>query len=302
MNIKDIEKFSHKNNGKIYFNYDLKKTNWFNIGGKSKIFFKPEKLEQLIEFLKIYKSRGKIFVIGAGSNVLISDELFDGVIIKLGRNFSKLSLLDETTIIAGSSASDKKVSEFAKENNIGGFEFLSCIPGSIGGGIRMNTGCFDCEIKDNLVSVQAINFSGQVISILKKDIKFKYRECNLPKDLIFLSATLKGIKKTKNLIENQIKNLKERKEISQPTKIKTGGSTFKNPEDKTNKKVWELIKSSVPLNTEFGDASISKKHCNFLINKNNASYNDMQKLILYIKKEVEKKTGIKIELELVLVK
>ena len=302
MNIKDIEKFSHKNNGKIYFNYDLKKTNWFNIGGKSKIFFKPEKLEQLIEFLKIYKSRGKIFVIGAGSNVLISDELFDGVIIKLGRNFSKLSLLDETTIIAGSSASDKKVSEFAKENNIGGFEFLSCIPGSIGGGIRMNTGCFDCEIKDNLVSVQAINFSGQVISILKKDIKFKYRECNLPKDLIFLSATLKGIKKTKNLIENQIKNLKERKEISQPTKIKTGGSTFKNPDDKTNKKVWELIKSSVPLNTEFGDASISKKHCNFLINKNNASYNDMQKLILYIKKEVEKKTGIKIELELVLVK
>ncbi len=302
MNIKDIEKFSHKNNVKIYFNYDLKKTNWFNIGGKSKIFFKPEKLEQLIEFLKIYKSRGKIFVIGAGSNVLISDELFDGVIIKLGRNFSKLSLLDETTIIAGSSASDKKVSEFAKENNIGGFEFLSCIPGSIGGGIRMNTGCFDCEIKDNLVSVQAINFSGQVISILKKDIKFKYRECNLPKDLIFLSATLKGIKKTKNLIENQIKNLKERKEISQPTKIKTGGSTFKNPDDKTNKKVWELIKSSVPLNTEFGDASISKKHCNFLINKNNASYNDMQKLILYIKKEVEKKTGIKIELELVLVK
>ncbi len=302
MNIKDIEKFSHKNNGKIYFNYDLKKTNWFNIGGKSKIFFKPEKLEELIEFLKIYKSRGKIFVIGAGSNVLISDELFDGVIIKLGRNFSKLSLLDETTIIAGSSASDKKVSEFAKENSIGGFEFLSCIPGSIGGGIRMNTGCFDCEIKDNLVSVQAINFSGQVISILKKDIKFKYRECNLPKDLIFLSATLKGIKKTKNLIENQIKNLKKRKEISQPTKIKTGGSTFKNPEDKTNKKVWELIKSSVPLNTEFGDASISKKHCNFLINKNNASYNDMQKLILYIKKEVEKKTGIKIELELVLVK
>jgi len=302
MNIKDIEKFSHKNNVKIYFNYDLKKTNWFNIGGKSKIFFKPEKLEELIEFLKIYKSRGKIFVIGAGSNVLISDELFDGVIIKLGRNFSKLSLLDETTIIAGSSASDKKVSEFAKENNIGGFEFLSCIPGSIGGGIRMNTGCFDCEIKDNLVSVQAINFSGQVISILKKDIKFKYRECNLPKDLIFLSATLKGIKKTKNLIENQIKNLKERKEISQPTKIKTGGSTFKNPDDKTNKKVWELIKSSVPLNTEFGDASISKKHCNFLINKNNASYNDMQKLILYIKKEVEKKTGIKIELELVLVK
>jgi len=301
MNIKDIENFSKKIDGNIYFDYDLKKSNWFNIGGKSKIFFKPEKLEELISFLKIYKSRGKIFVIGAGSNILITDKLFDGVIIKLGRNFSKLSLLNDTTIIAGSSASDKKVSEFAKENNIGGFEFLSCIPGSIGGGIRMNTGCFDSEINDSLISVQAANFDGQVFSILKKDIKFNYRECNLPKDLIFLSATLKGEKKEKNLIQKKIKKLKDKKETAQPTKIKTGGSTFKNPKAQTNKKVWELIKSSVSLSTEFGDASISKKHCNFLVNKKNASFNDMKKLIQHIKNEVENKTGIKIELEIVVV-
>jgi len=301
MNIKDIETFSKKIDGKIYFDYDLKKTNWFNIGGKSKIFFKPEKLEELISFLKIYNSRGKIFVIGAGSNVLITDKLFDGAIIKLGRNFSKLSLLNDTTIIAGSSALDKQVSEFAKENSIGGFEFLSCIPGSVGGGIRMNTGCFDSEINDSLISVQATNFNGQVFSILKKDIKFKYRECNLPKDLIFLSATLKGEKKNKNLIQKEIKKLKDKKEVAQPTKIKTGGSTFKNPKAQTNKKVWELIKSSVSLSTEFGDALISKKHCNFLVNKKNASFNDMKKLILHIKNEVENKTGIKIELEIVMV-
>ncbi len=302
MNIKDIEKFSNKTHGKLFFDYDLKKINWFNIGGKSKIFFKPENFEELIEFLKIYKSRGKIFVIGAGSNVLISDKPYNGAVVKLGKNFSKLSLLDETTIIAGSSATDKQVSEFAKENNIGGFEFLSCIPGSIGGAIRMNTGCFDHEIKDSLISVQAVNFDGKVVSILKKDIIFNYRECNLPKDMIFLSATLKGKKKTKQLIQKKIITLKEKKEISQPTKIKTGGSTFKNPKNQTSKKVWELIKSSISLNTEFGDASISKKHCNFLINKNNASYDDMIKLIQYIKKEVEIKTGVKIELELVLVK
>lgn len=301
MNIEDIEIFSNKISGKLYFDYDLKKTNWFNIGGKSKIFFKPEKLEELIEFLKIYKNRGKIFIIGAGSNVLISDELYDGVIIKLGRNFSKLSLLNETTIIAGSGASDKQVSEFAKENNIGGFEYLSCIPGSVGGGIRMNTGCFNHEIKDSLVSVQAVNFSGQVISILKKDINFNYRGCNLPKNLVFLSATFKGEKKASTLIQKKIEELKEKKEIAQPTKIKTGGSTFKNPKELSNKKVWELINSSVVLNTEFGDASISRKHCNFLVNKNNATFNDMQKLIYYIKNEVKKKTGIKIELEIVLV-
>ena len=298
---KDIETFSKNIIGNLYFDYDLKKTNWFNIGGKSKIFFKPEKLEELIDFLKIYNSRGKIFIIGAGSNVLISDGLFDGVIIKLGRSFSKLSLLNDTTIIAGSSALDKQVSEFAKENNISGFEFLSCIPGSIGGGIRMNTGCFESEISDKLISVQVVNFNGKVFSILKKDIKFKYRECDLPKDLIFLSATLKGKNKEKNLIQKKILKLRNKKESAQPTKIKTGGSTFKNPKGQTNKKVWELIKYSVSLSTEFGDASISKKHCNFLINKKNASFNDMNKLIEYIKNEVEKKTGVKIIPEIIIV-
>ena len=165
----------------------------------------------------------------------------------------------------------------------------------------MNTGCFDSEIRDSLISVQATNFNGQVFSILKKDIQFKYRECNLPKNLIFLSATLKGEKKNKNLIQKEIKKLKDKKEVAQPTKIKTGGSTFKNPKAKTNKKVWELIKFSVSLSTEFGDASISKKHCNFLVNKKNASFNDMKKLIQHIKNEVENKTGIKIELEIVMV-
>jgi len=301
MIIKDIDDFSKKINGKLYFDYDLKKTNWFNIGGKSKIFFKPEKLDELIDFLKIYKNRGKIFTIGSGSNVLITDKTYDGAIIKLGKNFSKLSLLNETSIVAGSSATDKQVSEFANENNISGFEFLSCIPGSVGGGIRMNTGCFDQEIKDIIISVQAVNFLGQAISIPKENIKFNYRECNLPKDLIFLSGTFKGKKKERNLINKKIEELNEKKEIAQPTKIKTGGSTFKNPKNQTNQKVWKLINSSVSLSTEFGDAAISRKHCNFLVNKKNASFKDMQKLIYFIKEEVEKKTGIKIELEIVLV-
>jgi len=301
MNIKDIENFSKKISGKIFFDYNLKKTNWFNIGGKSKIFFKPEKLDELIEFLKIYKNRAKIFTIGSGSNILFNDETFEGVVIKLGKNFSKLSLLNETTIIAGSSATDKQVSEFARENKISGFEFLSCIPGSIGGGIRMNSGCFSQEIKDILISVQAINLLGQVISISKENIKFNYRECDLPKDLIFLSATFKGKAKKSEIIQEKIEELKKQKEIAQPTKIKTGGSTFKNPKNQTNKKVWELIKSSVHLGMEIGDAAISKKHCNFFVNKNNASCKDMKKLIHYVKDEVKKKTGIKIELEIILV-
>ena len=301
MNIDDIEKYSNKFTGKIYFDYDISKLNWFNIGGKAAIYFKPETLKDLTSFLSIYKQRGKIFLIGAGSNVLFKDEEYEGAIIKLSKNFSNISLLKDNIIVAGSAVLDKNISEYAMQNSIGGFEFLSCIPGTVGGGIRMNSGCFDKEFKDILISVQAIEKSGKVITIPANDIIFSYRSCNLSKDIIFLSASFKGKKKDRKKIEEEIKFLKNKKEISQPTRVKTGGSTFKNPKDQTNKKVWELIKQSVPLNYNVGDAAISEKHCNFLINKGNASYKDMKNLIDYIKKCVCSKTGIKLDLEIVLV-
>ena len=220
------------------------------------------------------------------------------VIIKLSKNFSNISLLPNGMIIAGSAATDKKLSEFALENEIGSFEFLSCIPGTVGGGLRMNAGCFNSEFKDILVSVQAIKRSGEVLTIPKKDILFQYRNNSLSKDLIFLSASFLGIKKSKTEIFKQIEELKEKKEKTQPTKIKTSGSTFKNPIDLTDKKVWELIKESVPLDVSFGDAYISKKHCNFFVNKGNATFNDMKKLINFVIDKVEKKTGIKLQTEI----
>ena len=301
MNIEDIEKYSQKKANQFFFDYEIKKNNWFNIGGKTKIYFKPETLKDLIEFLKLYKSRGKIFVIGAGSNVLFKDSLYEGVVIKLGKNFSRISILNKNTIISGSAILDKKLSEFASLNNIGGFEFLSCIPGTVGGGIRMNSGCFESEFKDILISVQAINKYGKILTIPKNKIKFGYRKSNLPKDLIFLSATFKGNTKNKQLIEKQIFLLKEKKDRAQPSKIKTGGSTFKNPIDQTDKKVWEIIRESVPLDVKFGDAAISQKHCNFFINKKNANYDDMKKLINFVKDKVMAKTGIRLELEVILV-
>jgi UDP-N-acetylmuramate dehydrogenase len=301
MNIDDIEKNSNKFTGKIYFDYDISKLNWFNIGGKAAIYFKPETLKDLTSFLSIYKQRGKIFLVGAGSNVLFKDEKYEGAIVKLSKNFSNISLLKDNIIVAGSAVLDKNISEYAMQNSIGGFEFLSCIPGTVGGGIRMNSGCFDKEFKDILISVQAMEKSGKVIAIPANDIIFSYRSCNLSKDIIFLSASFKGKKKDKKKIEEEIKFLKNKKEISQPTRVKTGGSTFKNPKDQTNKKVWELIQQSVPLNYNVGNAAISEKHCNFLINKGNASYKDMKNLIDYIKKCVCSKTGIKLDLEIVLV-
>tara|TARA_B100000700_G_scaffold264434_1_gene302177 strand:- start:2148 stop:3056 length:909 start_codon:yes stop_codon:yes gene_type:complete len=301
MNLKDLEEFSKRVPGKLLFDYNLNKSNWFNIGGKTKVYFKPENLTDLVNFLKLFNKRGKIFVLGAGSNVLFQDSCFDGVIIKLGKNFSKLSILNDEIIIAGSGAQDKKLSEFACENSLGGFEFLSCIPGTIGGGIRMNSGCFDSEFKDIVLSVQTVDASGNVITIPRDKIKFNYRECNLNNDLIFLSASFKGYKYDKNSISQKMILLKSKKEKTQPTKIKTGGSTFKNPVDQTNKKVWELIKSSVPLDIRFGDAAISEKHCNFFINKNKASCKDMKKLINFVKEKVFASTGVRLSLEIILV-
>ena len=237
-------------------------------------------------------------MLGAGSNILIPDKQFDGIVIKLAKNFNNISLLNEEIIIAGSAVSDTSLSQFAMENNVGGLEFLSCIPGTIGGGIKMNAGCFKREFKDILISIQALNKSGQVITIPAKEINFKYRDSGLSDDLIFLSASFMGFKKDKDIIKNEIKILKEKKEQAQPTRIKTGGSTFKNPLNQTDKKVWQLIKDSVSHDKSFGDASISEKHCNFFVNKGNASFEDMKKLIDFVSESVFKKTGIKLEKEI----
>tara|TARA_B100000780_G_scaffold277615_1_gene248761 strand:- start:897 stop:1805 length:909 start_codon:yes stop_codon:yes gene_type:complete len=298
MLIEEIKKFSSQINSKFYFDYDLKKSNWFNIGGKTKVYFKPDSLTDLVLFLKKFGIKEKIYVLGAGSNTLVHDRIFDGIVVKLGKNFSKISLLPNDIIVAGSACSDKKLSDFALENEIGGLEFLACIPGTVGGGLKMNAGCFKKEFKDMLVSIQAIDRLGRVVTIPANKVLFEYRNNDLPDGLIFLSASFKGEKKEQKEIQKEVIKLKEIKDSTQPTKIKTSGSTFKNPINQTNKKVWELIKESVPLDSSFGDACISSKHCNFFVNKNNASFNDMNKLIEFVRDNVEKKTGIKLEKEI----
>ena len=162
----------------------------------------------------------------------------------------------------------------------------------------MNAGCFGKEFKDILLSIQAVDKSGKVITIPSKDIKFEYRKNDLSEDLIFLSASFKGIKGDNKKIKSEMNKLKNEKEKNQPTKIKTSGSTFKNPLSQTKKKVWELIKESVPLDKSFGDACISQKHCNFFINKGDAKFADMKNLIDYVAQNVLEKTGISLEKEI----
>ena len=302
METKKLKKILKEFGDKVQFEYNLKKRNWFNIGGTSKVFYIADDLKELVRFLKTLQNQEKIFILGAGSNTLITDKMFDGIVIKLGKNFKNISLLGKDVLIAGSGVLDKSLSDFALQNGLSEFEFLSCIPGTIGGGIRMNAGCFDKEFKDILLSIQAIDKFGNVITIPRDKINFDYRTSNLSEDLIFLSASFKGKKTDAKTISQEVKKLRIKKEMSQPTMIKTSGSTFKNPIYQTNKKVWELIKESVPLDLKFGDASISQKHCNFFVNNGNASFEDMSKLIDFVTKKVLEKTGISLEKEIKILK
>ena len=293
--ISQIKEIKKKISGQILFDESLSKHSWFNLGGPAKVIFKPKNLNELSIFLKNCKEFNKIKVLGAGSNTLIRDGGFDGVIIKLGKSFSHLSLLGQNMLIAGASALDKNVSNFALENSLSGFEFLSCIPGTIGGGIRMNSGCYGEDISKILISVQVMDLSGKLKVVHSSDIKFSYRGCNLDNSLIFISATFKGKNDSNPNIQKKIINLVERKKKDQPSKIKTCGSTFKNPE---NNKAWSLIKDSGCAGMKMGDAHISEKHCNFFVNKGNAKSQDLENLIYQVESKVLNKTGIKLELEL----
>ena len=215
--IKEIKKnFSSQ----ILFYENLSKYSWFNLGGPAKIIFKPKNLNELSLFLKKTNGLGKIKVLGAGSNTLIRDGGFNGTIIKLGNSFSHISLFNKNTIIAGSSTLDKNLSNFGLDNSLSGFEFLSCIPGTIGGGIRMNSGCYGEDISKILISVQAMDLNGQVRVIYSSDINFSYRACNLDSNLIFISATFRGKIDNKNNIEKKIDDLIARKKKINHPKLK----------------------------------------------------------------------------------
>ena len=293
--ISQIKEIKKKISGQILFNESLSKHSWFNLGGPAKVVFKPKNLNDLSVLLKNLKGSNKIKVLGVGSNTLIRDGGFDGIIIKFGKSFSHLSLFNQNMIIAGASALDKNVSNFAFENSLSGFEFLSCIPGTIGGGIRMNSGCYGEDISKILVSVQVMDLSGKVSVIYSSNIKFSYRGCDLDNNLIFISATFKGKSENNVNIRKKIDNLVKRKKQDQPSKIKTCGSTFKNPQ---SNKAWSLIQDSGCAGMEIGDAYISEKHCNFFVNRGNARSKDLENLIHKVENKVLNKTGIKLELEL----
>ncbi len=290
-----VEKFQ-KN---ISNNIKLSNYSWFNLGGPAEYLFKPKNKKQLIEFLKENKKTElKITILGAGTNTLIRDNGVKGVVIKLGQGFLDINVTNQKDIIeAGAGVLDRKISNYAKENLIGNLEFLSCIPGSIGGAVIMNSGCYNNDISKVLVSIKVIDIHEcREKEIKREEIEFYYRGTNLPKHFIITSVKLKGKITTKNIIETKQTELIKKKKLSQPSQIKTCGSTFKNTNK--GKKAWQLIKESGCHEFKVGDAVISKKHCNFFVNNGNAKSADIEKLINKVKKVVNEKSGINLDLEI----
>tara|TARA_B110000211_G_scaffold166792_1_gene188245 strand:+ start:484 stop:1389 length:906 start_codon:yes stop_codon:yes gene_type:complete len=292
-----IKKFGNNFNQ----NVNLSNYSWFNLGGNAEFFFKPDDKYQLLEFLvEAKKNNLQTTTLGAGSNTLFRDNGVNGAVIKLGSNFSYTKLINDNIIDAGAATLDRKVANFARDNNLANLEFLSCIPGSIGGAVIMNSGCYENDVSKVLLSVQVIDKNNLIErEIKRKDIKFLYRGTNLTEDLIIISAKFEGSTSDKDKITKKQSNLIERKKLSQPSQIKTCGSTFKNIDK--DKKAWTLIKEAGCDNFKVGDAIISKKHCNFFVNNGKAKSIDIENLIKKVKSEVYAKTGVNLELEIKIV-
>ena len=282
--------------GELRENFDLSKSNWLGIGGKANFFFKPKDLKDLQIFLRNNNKHFPIIVIGSGSNLLIRDKGFDGVVIKFGKDFD-YKKINNNIINCGPATPKSILAEYAANNNLTGFEFLYCIPGTVAGGVVMNSGCYGSDISKVVLSVTVIDMNGEIKIISNKDINFSYRHSSLTKNQIITNIEMQG-----SFLENQkileiMKNLKDKKDTEQPQKIKTGGSTFKNPKN-SDKKAWQLIKESGCADLRVGRIKLSNLHCNFLENLDKASSEDAENLIEKVKKEVFKKTNINLELEL----
>ena len=278
--------------GKVIENAPLAKMTWINVGGNAELFFEPADEHDLACLISQHLNI-PITLIGAGSNLIIRDGGIPGIVVHLGKNFATCTVEGEI-LSCGASLLLIELSKIAQKAGLSGFEFLSGIPGSVGGAIRMNAGAYKKEMKDILQSIRLINSNGQIQTIPIDDEFFRYRETLLPKDWIFLGATFKGTPSDPEEIQKTMSLYKEQREKNQPFGVKTCGSTFKNPE---GLQAWRLIEKTHCRGLKIGGAQVSEKHCNFLINTGKATSSDIEALGEEIRKRVFKECGINLEWE-----
>ena len=278
----------------IYTGQKLANYTWFGVGGNAELLYIPEEVISLEKFLKVKPSDCKLFTIGAGSNVLVRDNGIDGVTL-ITSKLNKISIDNEGIITANCGAVDAEVARFARNHCRAGLEFLIGIPGTIGGGVKMNSGAFGNEFKDVLIDVKAINHNGEYKVFTKKELNMGYRKIGLKDEWIFLSARFKTSVDTQKNIQDKMKKIIFSRKNAQPIGVKTGGSTFKNP---IGKKAWQLIDQAGCRGWKIGDAMISEKHCNFIVNLKNAKAHQIEELGQKVKLKVFENSGIQLNWEI----
>jgi len=275
---------------------------WFDVGGAAEIIFRPADLQDLSNFIKNCPQEVPVQIIGAGSNVIIDDAGVKGVVIKLGGEFAKISQ-KEDRIVAGAAALCVNVATSSKNFALSKLEFLSGIPGSIGGAIAMNAGCYGSDISQTLLSATAIDRAGNIVELKNSDFGFFYRGSKISKNYFFIEGVFQCENSTAETVAQKISELSQQREKAQPIRAKTGGSTFKNPPaNLSDKKAWQLIDEAGFRGKIIGDAQISEKHCNFMINRGKASAQDLIDLAEGAKKAVKEKSGVDLELEIKIIR
>lgn len=279
--------------GKVLENQPLCKMNWFGVGGAAQVYIEPADLNDLIRLMQ-FRPQVPVTVLGGGSNLLIRDGGIPGITIHLGKEFGKITVKGET-IYAGAGATLMELARVAAKQNISGFEFMSGIPGTLGGGIRMNAGAHGRSLEDVLECIQVVTGEGEYQEIDPKETEvFGYRTCYLPSDWIFVGAVLKGQKGDGAAIAEKMATYKKQRENAQPVGVRTAGSTFKNPQ---GLQAWALIDKAGMRGAKVGGAVVSEKHANFLINLGHASAQDIEQLAEDIRAKVWNNCGVELEWE-----
>lgn len=282
--------------GRVRQHADLSKINWFRVGGPAEYLFKPEDTDDLAEFLKHKPAATPVTVLGVGSNLIVRDGGIDGVVVRLGRGFAGIGIQDSgLRIQAGAAAMSVNVALAAQQAGIAGLEFLSGIPGTIGGALRMNGGAYGRETKDVLVEAQALDPEGNLHTLTPEELGYTYRHSTLPEDWIFTGAVLQGEPGDPKVIAERIEKISSERNLSQPVRSRTGGSTFKNP---PGQKAWQLIDAAGLRGFKHGGAQVSEQHCNFLINTGDATAADLEELGEIIRQKVKETSGVELEWEI----
>jgi UDP-N-acetylmuramate dehydrogenase len=281
--------------GKLTPNAPLAPLVWFKAGGAAEWLFEPKDVDDLSEFLANLDPAVPVMALGLGSNMIVRDGGVPGVVVRLGKAFAKVDVLDSTTLRCGGGASGILVSSTARDAGVGGVEFLRSIPGTVGGFVRMNGGAYGREVKDVLVECEVVLRCGERRTLRLDALGYTYRHSELPEGCVVVSATFRGHEAEPAAIQAEMDRIAASREATQPLRSKTGGSTFKNP---PGTKAWKEVDEAGCRGLRIGDAQVSEKHCNFLLNLGKASSAEIEELGEEVRARVKAHSGIELEWEI----